>query len=173
MSLMYPQSGLMEPLEPGKSRGLSWISHFKHSMKSYATVLSGSGKSRNRTSESHPLAGTEAKAKKYSQDTGQEDHPQSNFREAPRNSLASALKTDQECLAGSRSDQLSSLSLVSQCQKRIKDALEKHFHKKTQEIREGQMPSTVEKSWLSINMPPPPPETTPGRLKDLAPLAGE
>lgn len=175
MSLMYPQSELMEPLETGRSRGLFWISLFKHrgSMESYATVLSGSGKSRNRTSESHPLAGTEVKAQTYSQDTGQKDHPQSNFWETPRNSLASALKTDQECLAGSRSDQLSSLSLVNQCQKRIKDALEKHFYKKTQEIREGQMPSTVEKSWLSINMPPPPPETTPGQLKDLAPLAGE
>ncbi|XP_057643066.1 spermatogenesis-associated protein 31D1-like [Chionomys nivalis] len=175
LSLMYPQSELMEPLESGRSRGLSWISFFKHrgSMESYATVLSGSGKSRNSTSESHPLAGTEVKAQTYSQDTGQEDHLQNNFREAPRNSLASALKTDQERLAGSRSDQLSSLSLVSQCQKRIENALEEHFHKKTQEIHKGQMPSTVEKSWRSINKPQPPPETTPGELKDLTPLAGE
>ncbi|XP_075827261.1 spermatogenesis-associated protein 31D3-like [Microtus pennsylvanicus] len=174
LSLMYPQSELMEPLESGRSRGLSWISLFKHrgSMESYATVLSGSGKSRNSTSESHPL-GTEVKAQTYSQDTGQEDHLQNNFWEAPRNSLASALKTDQEHLAGSRSDQLSSLLLVSQCQKRIENALEEHFHKKAQEIRKGQMPSTVEKSWRSINKPQPPPETTPGQLKDLAPLAGE
>ncbi|XP_041911271.1 LOW QUALITY PROTEIN: spermatogenesis-associated protein 31D3-like [Arvicola amphibius] len=175
LSLMYPQSELMEPLEPGRSRGLSWISLFKHrgSMEVYATVLSGSGKSRNSTSEGHPLAGTEVKTQTYSQDTGQEDHPQSNLWEAPRNRLASALKKDQERLVGSRLDQLSSLSLVSQCQKRIENALEKHVHKKTQEIRKGQMPSAVEKSWLSINMPQPPPETTPGQLKDLAPLAGK
>ncbi|XP_049999727.1 spermatogenesis-associated protein 31D1-like [Alexandromys fortis] len=175
VSLMYPQSELMEPLESGRNHGLSWISLFKHrgSMESYATVLSGSGKSCNSTSESHPLAGTKVKAQTYSQDTDQEDHLQNNFREAPRNSLASALKTDQECLAGSQSDQLSSLSLVSQCQKRIENALEEHFHKKAQEIRKGQMPSTVEKSWRSINKPQPPPETTPGQLKDLAPLAGE
>ncbi|CAO2596181.1 Spermatogenesis-associated protein 31D1 [Lemmus lemmus] len=175
MSLMYPQSELMEPLEPGRSRGLSWISFFKHrgSMESNATVLSGPGKSRNRTSESHPLARTEVKAQTYSQDNGQDHHPQSNFWEAPRNSVASALKIDKERLAGSQSDQLSSLSLVSQCQKRIENVLEKHLRKKTQEIHKGQMPSTVEKSWLSINMPQPPPETTPRQLKDLAPLAGE
>ncbi|XP_052584274.1 spermatogenesis-associated protein 31D3-like [Peromyscus californicus insignis] len=175
VSLTCPQSELVNFSESRKSRGLSWISLYKHlgSRESHTIVLSGSGSLHNGTSESHPLEETEVKAQTYSQDMGKKDHLQSNFQKAPANSPQSDLKTDQEHHAGSQSGQLSSPSRVNQCQKRIENALEEHLSRKTKEIRESQIPSTVVRSWHSVNLAQPPPETPPRQVKDLAPLAGE
>ncbi|XP_036044832.1 spermatogenesis-associated protein 31D1 [Onychomys torridus] len=175
VSLTCPQSELVHFSESGKNRGLSWISLYKHrgSRESHTIVLSGSGSFHNSTSKNHLLEETGVKAQTYSQDMGKKDHIQSNVQKAPANTLQSDLKTDQERHAGNQSDQLSSPSRVNQCQKRIENILEEHLSRKTKEIRESQIPSTVVRSWHSVNLAQPLPETPPRQVKDLAPLAGE
>nr|XP_006981758.1 spermatogenesis-associated protein 31D1 [Peromyscus maniculatus bairdii] len=175
VSLTCPQSQFVDFSESRKSHGLSWISLYKHrgSRESHTIVLSGSGSFHNGTSEYHLLEETEVKAQTYSQDAGKKDHLQSNFQEAPANSLQSDLKTDQERHAGGQSGQLSNPSRVNQCQKRIENALAEHLSRKTKEIRESQIPSSVVRSWHSVNLAQPPPETPPRQVKDVAPLAGE
>ncbi|XP_007606145.1 spermatogenesis-associated protein 31D1-like [Cricetulus griseus] len=172
LSLMCPQSELADFPESKRSRGLSWLSLFKHqqSKDSHDIVLNGARKFHSGTLKNCAREETKIKAQTDSKVVGQKDHLQRNPEEALASSLQSHLKTDLEPHAASQSGQLSSLSKVSQCQKKVEIALEQHLNKKMKEIREGQIPSTVDKSWHSISAAQPPPETL---LEDLAPLAGE
>ncbi|XP_040612050.1 spermatogenesis-associated protein 31D1-like [Mesocricetus auratus] len=172
LSLMCPQSELVDFPESGRSCGLSWLSLSKdqESQDSHAIVLNGSGKFHSGALENHAREEAEVKGQTAdSQDVGQKGHVQGNPEEAPGSSPQSDLKTDHEPCATSQS----SLSKGSQCQKDFAVALEQHLDKKTREILEGQMPSTVKRSWRSVKVAGPPPETPPRLLKDLAPLARE
>ncbi|KAL1785289.1 hypothetical protein HispidOSU_031696 [Sigmodon hispidus] len=171
LSLMCPQSELVDFSESESSHGLSWISVFKHrgNKNSHGIVLSGSGRFRSGASETHPREEAEVTAQTYRQDIGQKVRLQSNLQEAPVNSLKSDLKRDQESQLG----QLSNPSQVRQYQKRIENALEEHLNKKIKEIYECQIPGTVKRSWHSINVAQPALETPPRQLKYPAPLAGE
>ncbi|KAL6059499.1 hypothetical protein STEG23_011413 [Scotinomys teguina] len=175
LSLTCPQSDLVDFSESRKTGGLSWISLFKHrgSKELQTIVVKGSPNFHNSTSENHPLGETEVKAQTHSQDMGPKGHLQSDSQEAPADSLQSDLKTDQKRHAGSQSGHRSSPSWVNQHQKRIENALTEHLSRKTKEIRESQIPSSVVRSRHSINTAQPPPETPPRQLKDLTPLAGE
>lgn len=94
---MCPQSELVDFSESRDSRGLSWISFFKHQGKkeTYEIVLNRSGNFHNRTSDCHPL-----------EDIGQKDHLQRNLQEASEKSLKSDWKIEQKQHTGSQSGKL-------------------------------------------------------------------
>lgn len=174
-SLMSPQSELTDFPESRKSRGLSWITFFKYrgNKDSRAIVPRGSGNSRSRMPERHSLQETVVKEQTYSQDIGQDGHPQGYFQEASQKSLQSHSKTHPKIHAGRRPPKLSRPSPGSQCQKGIENVLEKHLNKKMREISGGEIPTTVDKSRHSMDMVRRPPETSPKQVKDLALLTGE
>ncbi|XP_051050494.1 spermatogenesis-associated protein 31D1 [Phodopus roborovskii] len=171
LSLMCPHSELVDFPESGRSHGLSWLTLFKlqGSKDSHSIVLSGSGKFNNGIWEKRAREETEVKAKTDSQGIGQKHRLQRDRK----GSLQSDLKTDQEPQVASQSGQLSSLPKVSPCQKKIENELEQHLNRKMKEIHEGQIPSTVGRSWHSISELQPPPQTPHGQVRRLAPLAGE
>lgn len=105
---MCPQSELVDFSESRDSRGLSWISFFKHQGKkeTYEIVLNRSGNFHNRTSDCHPLEEAVAKAQTISQDIGQKDHLQRYLQEASEKSLKSDWKIEQKQHTGSQSGKL-------------------------------------------------------------------
>uniref|UniRef100_A0A8C6MZU0 Spermatogenesis associated 31 subfamily D, member 1B n=1 Tax=Mus spicilegus TaxID=10103 RepID=A0A8C6MZU0_MUSSI len=174
LSLMSPQSELIDFSESKKNRGLSWITFFKYQGNKDSQVLSG-GNSRNRMPRRHSLRETRVKERTYSQDRGHNDQSWgNNFQEASQNSVQSHLKTHRKSRTGRQPPRFSSPSQVKQYQRGIEKALEKHLNKKIREISRGEIPITVDRSRHSVNMAniaQPPPETSPKRMKDLAPLA--
>ncbi|XP_052013384.1 spermatogenesis-associated protein 31D1-like [Apodemus sylvaticus] len=178
LSLMSPQSELIDFSESRKNRGLSWITFFKYlgNRDSRATGTRGSGRSHSRTPESHSLQETGVKERTYSQDVGQNAHPQGKLQEASQNSLQSHSKPHQKSCAGRQPPKHSSPSQASQGQKGIENVLEKHLNKKVREISGGEIPVAVDRSRHSTNVantPQPPPETSTRQRKDLGPLAHE
>lgn len=178
LSLMSPQSELIDFSESRKSRGLSWITFFKYlgNRDSRATGTRGSGSSHSRTPESHSLQETGVKERTDSQDVGQNDHPRGLLQESSQNSLQSHSKPHQKSRAGRQPPKLSSPSQVSQGQKGIENVLEKHLNKKVREISGGEIPLAVDRSRHSTNMAntaEPLPETCPKQRKDLVPSARE
>ncbi|GAB1298271.1 Spermatogenesis-associated 31 subfamily D, member 1B [Apodemus speciosus] len=178
LSLMSPQSELIDFSESRKSRGLSWITFFKYlgNRDSRATGTRGSGSSHSRTPESHSLQEMGVKEQTCSQDVGQNDHPRGQRQEASQSSLQSHSKPHQKSRAGRQPPKLSSPSQVSQGQKGIENVLEKHLTKKVREISGGEIPVAVDRSRHStnvVNTAEPPPETSPKQRKDLVPSTCE
>ncbi|XP_006154391.1 spermatogenesis-associated protein 31D4 [Tupaia chinensis] len=152
LSQMNLQKETTETYESKSSYGLSCISLFKSqsSREIDAWGLSCPGSSHGKSSEMLLLGKPVGKDQEQSPEKGANDSLSSESKTFSDNNLVSNSKKDLEIPMVSLSENNSRTSKVSQNWKEIAKALEVHLSKKSEEIREGQMPSIVTSSWHFI-----------------------
>ncbi|XP_042134582.1 spermatogenesis-associated protein 31D3-like isoform X1 [Peromyscus maniculatus bairdii] len=140
LSWMSPRAELPESSSSTSNYGLSWISFFKQqdSKNLHNIVLNEPGSFPARQSREKLL-----KARRNSLETVQKHQLWSNTKGALANGLQSDCETNLQCHPGSLSGKPSGTSEVSQCQKKLETALQKHLISHLNETNEGHISGTV------------------------------
>ncbi|XP_012873835.1 PREDICTED: spermatogenesis-associated protein 31D1-like [Dipodomys ordii] len=175
LSLMSPRIETPQSSESKISEGLSWISSFKHQKSKHPNFESSQLESSEKSIEISLLDEEVGKEQRHSPETGPKDHLSTASAGAPHHSSQSQSESNSESVTGSVSGSDLSTSLVILHQKQFKDALEVHWNKKFTEIKECQVPGTVNGLCHSNSMHLPLCEKSPSQKKqrDLAPLVGK
>ncbi|XP_036044833.1 spermatogenesis-associated protein 31D1-like [Onychomys torridus] len=132
---------------PPCSYGLSWTSFLQHqeSKDPHDTESNQPGSSQDRYSESLSLEGKMVEAQGHSPEIAQRCL-WSNTKGALANGLQSDCETNLQCHPGSLSGKPSGTSEVSQCQKKLETALQKHLIRHLNETNEDHISGTVSRS---------------------------